>query len=302
MKSTAELLVGGAGSGRRVPTWAAGLIDALSRDLPVVLTRGDLRARLSEVGSDRDVEATVTELRRLGWLVGLPIRGTWAFVPPGQVGLVDPYLALRGWLARQPDMPLMLAGASAAWHLGYLDRAPEGPTSIWLPHGTRLPDGLRPYATVVQIRWSPQAIGLVGPSTKFLLRRRLDLISWSNGVPAFGPEALLAQLGARPASFGPWADLVTHLGAIVADCDDERLVKLLEHHTLSTWQRVGYLLHAGGDHNRGVALLDLRRDKVLPKVRFDRAGPIGDTPGVYASDFHLIDRLVAPLQSVIGKA
>jgi len=88
---------------RRVPTWASGLVAGLSRDLPAVVTREDLADRLAEVGSDRSVDTTIDELRRLGWLVGLPIQGTWAFIPPGQDAVADPYLTIRAWRARDPD-------------------------------------------------------------------------------------------------------------------------------------------------------------------------------------------------------
>lgn len=84
------------------------------------------------------------------------------------------------------------------------------------------------------------------PSTRFLARRHLDIVSWASGLPAFGPEALLVQLGARPASFGPWVDFVAHLEQLVDDCDDDKLAVLLAAQTVSTWQRAAYLLHSGG--------------------------------------------------------
>ena len=81
---------------RRVPTWAAGLIGGLSADVPTVVTRENIDGRLTDAGNDRDVDSTINELRRLGWLVGLPIHGVWAFIPPGQDQLADPYTILRG--------------------------------------------------------------------------------------------------------------------------------------------------------------------------------------------------------------
>jgi hypothetical protein len=153
MKSSSEevSLRSPLGVERRVPSWAAGLVAGLARDLPAVVTRHDIVDRLAEVGSDRDVESAIAELRRLGWLVGLAVHGAWAFIPPGQEEVVDPYLDLRAWRARDPAATFRLAGAAAAWHLGYLDRAPMGRVALWLPTGLRLPDGLRPVVSVTRI-------------------------------------------------------------------------------------------------------------------------------------------------------
>ena len=303
MKSTeSSRLASGVGTDRRIPTWAAGLISGLSRDLPTVLTREEILERLTDSQSKRDIDATINELRRLGWLVGLPIHGVWAFIPAGQDELADPYLALRAWLARDPDARFRLAGAAAAWHLGYLDRAPDRQTAIWLPATTRLPDGLRPYVSLVQIKWGPDAANLVGPTTRLLLQRKLDIVSWASGLPAFGPEALIVQLAARPSSFHPWADLVAHLGQLVDDCDDERLATLLADQSTSAWQRASYLLHAAGQQPRGLRLLDQRPRRPLPKVKFEHTGIDQGDPGVWMAEYHLLDRLVAPLQLVLGKA
>lgn len=294
-----------AGMDRRVPTWASGLVAGLSRDLPTVVTREDLSDRLAELASDRDVDSSIDELRRLGWLVGLPIQGTWAFIPPGQDAVADPYLPLRAWLARYPDTEFLLAGAAAAWHLGYLDRNPDGRTSIWLPTERRLPDGLRPHISVVRIRWSRAAAKQLRPSTALLLRRKLDLVAWAGGLPAFGPEALVVQLAARPASFRPWADLVAHLGQLAADCDDDRLADLLAGQSASTWQRAAYLLHAAGHPPRGIELFDRRpAGGPMPKVHFEQSTRHrgDDDSALWVPQYYVVDRLIAPLQGLVGKA
>ncbi len=91
MKSTTSPL----GADRRVPGWASALVAGLARDLPSVVTRDEMAERLSTANVDRNVASTINELRRLGWLVALPVKGTWAFVPPGQEAVTDPYLPLR---------------------------------------------------------------------------------------------------------------------------------------------------------------------------------------------------------------
>lgn len=152
---------------------------------------------MAELGLDRDDDVVVSELRRLGWLVGLPVQGAWAFIPPGQDAVADPYLPLRAWRARYPRAEFLLAGEAAGWHLGYLDRRPDGPIPIWKRAALRFPDGLRPCVTVVQLKWGDTSTKELQPSAALLALRHLDIVNWAGGLLAFGPEALLVQLAAR---------------------------------------------------------------------------------------------------------
>lgn len=285
---------------RRVPAWAAALFDQLSRELPSVVTLDDVALGLQSSGTSRSPESAVRELRRLGWLEPLPVHGAWTFMPAGQSSLADPYLSLRAWLAVDPTAGLMLAGAASAWHLGYLDRQPAGRTDIWLPAETRLPDGLRPFASVSRIRWHAASRAHLTPSRHFLIRRKLDLLRWADGLPAFGPEALLAQLAIRPSSFEPWTDLVAHLPVLVGDCDDTNLCALLEGKASAAWQRAAYIVHAGGSLERGMQVLARRPDESMSKARFNVGGI--DLEGVWSADFQVLDTVIAPLQAVTRKA
>ena len=154
----------------------------------------------------------------------------------------------------------------------------------------------------MQLRWSNPAKNLLGPSIKFLLHRKLDVVSWANGLPAFGPEALIVQLATRPSSFLPWADIIAHLDRLADDCDDERLATLLADQSTSAWQRAGYLLHAAGRQSRGLDLLDLRPRRPMPKVKFEHRSVGTNDSGTWVAEYHLLDRLIAPLQLVLGKA
>lgn len=303
MASTSGRFVSSGSADRRVPSWAAALVASLARDEPAVVTRGDIGERLEDLGSERDADSAVEELRRLGWLVGLPIKGTWAFIPPGQEAVSDPYLPIRAWRASDRRADVMLAGAAAAWHLGYLDRAPDGQVPIWIPKGRRLPDGLRPHVTVVSIDWSPELADELLPSKRLLLRRKLDIVDWASGLPAFGPEALVVQLASRPASFDPWAGLVQHLAQLVEDVDERRMSQLLRGQSASAWQRAAYLIHAGGDPVRALRLFDQRPRGPIPKVHFSHPASGSDDEGaLWVPQYKLVDRLIAPLQGLVGKA
>src|SRR6202050_3983045 len=85
---------------QRIPTWGTGLHNRLAQDRPAVVTRADIGAYLAEVGSNRDVDATVKHLQRLGWLVPVHIKGVWAYLPPRGEGITDRYIDLRGWGGR----------------------------------------------------------------------------------------------------------------------------------------------------------------------------------------------------------
>jgi hypothetical protein len=284
-------------SDRRIPGWAAGLVTHLARDRPPVVTRADLARLLAETGSGRQPEATAQELRRLGWLIPLHVNGAWAFLPPGEVEVTDPYIDLRGWQARDPDAVLALAGEAAAWHLGYLDRAFGGPPAVWIPDGRRLPHGLRSRFTALSLGWLPQDAQLLGPAPRLLHRRRLDLTRWATGLPALGPEALLVQLACRPSSFRVWADLISHLEELAGDCDPDRLIRLLQRQSGSSWQRAAYLLARGGRRGPATEVLRRRPGPALAKAQFGAGGH-----SAWDGEFHIADHLIAPLQAALGKA
>lgn len=301
MKSSAELgrWRSSAGTERRIPGWAQGIVAALSRDEPKVVTRSEVAALVVEAGVERTPDEAIGELRRLGWLVRLGIAGAWTFIPPGQAEVIDPYLDLRAW-DRLASPGFHLCGANAAWFLGYLDRAPDGKAQVLLPAGTALPKGLRPSVSAVRLPGSPDA-DLLRPTQRFLVRRRLDLLRWSDGLPCVGPEGLVTQLALRPASFGPWDDLITHLPRFVEDIDDSRLTRLLQGSSAAGWQRAAYLLHAGGAPDRGGALIAAAPYDRLPVTTFE-ARPTSNSDGLWVPQYGLIDRLVHPTQATLGKA
>lgn len=189
------------GAERRVPGWAQGVVAALARDQPRVVTRTDVDALLHELGVVRGTDDAIAELRRLGWLVHLGIAGTWTFIPPGQAEVVDPYLGLRAW-DRIASPGFHLSGANAAWFLGYLDRASDGKAQILLRAETLLPKGLRASVSTLRCQtlrlpWSPSPHALE-PIQRYLMRRRLDLVRWSDGLPCIGPRSTSGPARAPP--------------------------------------------------------------------------------------------------------
>lgn len=284
-------------SGRPVPPWGAGLVDALSRDRPVVLTRRDLKRYLDETGSSRVVDQVATDLQQLGWLTSLHLKGVWGFVPAGESVRSDPYLDLQGWRARDPDAVFFLAGEAAAWHLGYLPRRFSGPVAVWTSPGDRVPHGLRPYVSQVRVRWSPEDAPRLGPTVELLHRKGLDVTGWAGGLPALGPDALLVQLAVRPTSMRAWGDLVANLDVVAGDCSVDQLSFLLRDQSASAWQRAGYVLHRGGRTDDGLRLLD-----ESPHERMTTAQLGHSDKAVWSNEFQVNDRIIARVQDLLGKA
>ena len=282
---------------RPVPRWAAGLISRLSRDRQEVVTRDDVAQYLTEIGSSREPARTVNDLQKLGWLTTLHIKGVWAFAPAGESKEADPYLDLLGWQARDKDAVFALAGEAAAWHLGYVKRKFDGPPAIWLPATAKLPHGLRSFFSVVRIDWTTEDRNHLRPSPRLLRKKGLDLTRWANGLPALGPDALLAQLAVRPKSFRTWADLIAQLDVLVADCGLECLATLLRMQSAAAWQRAAYFLDRGGRREDGLVLLRRRPHEHMSSVT------IGEGPQAeWSSDFRINDYLIAPIQKQLGKS
>lgn len=98
---------------------------------------------------------------------------------------------------------------------------------MWLPSSERVPHGLRRYVSLVRLRWMGEQAREFALSSRLLRRKGLDLTNWAGGLPAFGPEALIVQLAARPASFRVWADLIPQLDVLASDCDSGKIERLL---------------------------------------------------------------------------
>ena len=277
---------------RSIPGWAADLVDLLVQKAPIVVTREHIKRALSEVGSSMQTDAAIKGLVRRGWLGNRGVRGTWAFFPPGVDDLADPYLGLHGWLIIRSDVRFLLAGSSAAWHLGYLTRMPVRPM-IWLGREVILPKALEGLIDTVRTPFPERVdLKLLEPSMLLLRKKNLDLLTWSARLPSFGPEALLVQIASRPASFASWADLVARFDEFVRDIDIKRLRELLVDAKNTTRQRAVYLLRLGQRYDA--------TDLLPPKLQTVRFGTKG--PALWDPVTAVHDHMVAPLLNVNAKA
>ncbi len=263
-------MVSPAGADRRIPTWASRVVSGLARDRPVVVTKEDLTQRLTEAGCGRDPDSAIRELRRIGWLVQLPVKGTWAFIPPARPpSRTRIYRCARGW-------PVTRTRASC-WPVhpqrGTSDTWTANPTAA-SRSGCRRPKAARRPSIVCVRRAHPLERGghrtagsasrVAGPAAA-RPRRVGDRVTGARtrSITCANRHApgLVRAVG-RPCP---------HLDDLVADCSDERLERLLSGRPTSAWQRASYLLDSGGEPARGQALLAKRHTEVMPVTRFTTA-------------------------------
>ena len=275
---------------RTIPRWAAPILTQLIEALPPVVTEKSMEGLLE--ASAADARHTIRGLVRLGWLRGVGVRGAWAFLPPGIGDLQDPYLSLRGWQAVDTDAEFALAGATVAWHLGYLRRRPAT-VSIWLREKDALPPGLRGKFHVVTTQFPATTPAKeLSPTTVLLRKRKLDLTAWSSRLPAFGPEALLVQLAQRPASID-WTELAAELTTVTRDVDIERMKRLLSSSSNSAKQRAAYFFACSQQVSEASNLLPDDRHPV-------KLG--SDGPGHWDKTTQVMDHLLASRASAQDKA
>jgi predicted transcriptional regulator of viral defense system len=101
------------------------------------------------VASQR-VRDVIAQLRKHGWLVSLPLRGTYEFQPAvgGPYPSGDSWLELRVALARNPAARAHVGLGSAAFLRHLSDRRPVPDTVVWLVEQPVPPGLLRAYRVV----------------------------------------------------------------------------------------------------------------------------------------------------------
>ena len=263
----------------------------------------DIEERLRRIDLRRDAGVVVGELQRLGWLRRTGVRGAWAFLPPGEDQLIDPYLDLRGLQATQPGRRFFLSGDIAAYHLGLLDRRPES-LQLWLPNtanASALPHRLRTTMATVTLPF-PDDPELLSPSRAQYRALRLDRLRWASGFDAFGPDALLGQLACRPSSFASWFDLTNHLDALTRDIEPDRVARLLRTAPGSAWQRAAYILDTAGDATSASELFAVRPPVNLAVTHLGQRDSTPTRDRVWSADYNVIDSLLRPLLNAVGKA
>ncbi len=170
------------------------------------VTTTEIAAMIDAPAGSQRVRDVVALLRKHGWLLPLPLRGAYEFQPAvgGPYPSGDPWLELRGALARHPDARAHVGLGSAAFLQRLADRRPVPDTVVWLADHPVPPGLLRPYRVV---RCAPD---------RFFGSSSID------GLPVATPERIALEVALWPMYAG---DLGGRGGACAPSADSPGLAR-----------------------------------------------------------------------------
>ncbi len=221
---------------RYIPRWLAAIVQFLELEQKKLVSVDDVQyLRPVSRAAARHAIATLV---RLGWLRPIGVRGKYEFIPGAAAGPYpsgDPWLVLRAELERWPDK-FHVGATSAAWLLGYAQRAPSRHIVVTTPD-FRAPARLKSVYEVLSTEPAPA----------------------SNKVSGL-PVPTAAELFVEVAQLAPRLKLDSAQGwlrRVLSDAAPEEISAVLRDRGSSTWARAGYLAEVCGaaDHAKAVAAL-----------------------------------------------
>lgn len=211
---------------RTISAALAPLVAELELEQPVVVTIGQLARALGRLGIGTEPKKAAARLRATGWLLPTRTAGVWEFAPgahAGPIGHGDPYLELRAVAAADPSLSPALAGASALFVHGLIDR---------------VPDGL--HVAVTARHRVPQALKRISTVTYF--DSRLEPVR-RDGLAVQRVATVLVAAATRPTRVRSWAAIGERLADIVDAADRDELDVELADRPAASLARVAYLVH-----------------------------------------------------------
>ena len=195
----------------------------------------------ADLGSDPH-EWAVRSLVAHGWLVPLPMRGTYEFLPaqsgPDRAG--DPLTEAAAALKRSPDLRIQIVLGGAAFLGGFNERAPTRYTLI-VPRQAPIQRGLAQAYDL--IRAAPSRFFGATPQ---------------DGVPVSGASRLLLDAALWPERAGDLRDTGHWLRAALAKADISEIIafaKRLDSDRVTA--RAGYFAEAFGRPDVAAILADM---------------------------------------------
>lgn len=228
----------------------AAVVEDLELEQPAVVTMAELRKIVARHHVLTSPAVVASRLRANGWLLPTGSRGVWEFAPgahAGPYGRGEPTMVLRAALAATPNLDAALALGSAAWALGYADRAPAK-LDVAVPHPSAAPAALTRAA---HMHGFTCRVGYL----------------FAKGVPVHRPESVLAHLAASPSSVRFWSSVLEWLPDLAADLDVDVVAAELANRPVATRVRAGYLISGMRPD-----VADLVRTDVGDVVRFGARG------------------------------
>lgn len=215
-------------SGRTLPAGLASVVEALELDQARLVTTGMLEELRHRAGLATPARLIASRLRDRGWLLATSRRGVYEFAPGSHAGAVsrgDRTLPLQAVLAASPDWSAGLTLQSAAWALGFADRAPA-----------RLEVAARDQAV------ARSAGRILGEDARVVTFAPTLPMDHHRGVPVLSADSVVVHMAAHPAHVRSWSSAVEWLPDLAADLTSDRVAVELacRPHTVAT--RAAYLL------------------------------------------------------------
>jgi predicted transcriptional regulator of viral defense system len=223
------------------------------------------------VASQR-VRDVIAQLRKHGWLVSLPLRGTYEFQPAvgGPYPSGDPWLELRVALARKPAARAHVGLGSAAFLRHLADRRPVPDTVVWLVEEPVPPGLLRAYRVV---RCAPD---------RFFGSSPVD------GLPVATPERIALEVALWPGYAGDLRSPEHWMRDVLQQVDVDALVDGARRLGPAVTGRLGYLAERFDVAAAAAAIAELPRTHPIwlgsrttqEARRYDNRWGVYDTIGV----------------------
>lgn len=265
-------------NGRHIPKSAAGALEFLELEQPVVVTRDTLAGALRNAGrrnSAADVAYLARILRENGWLRSLRTTGAWEFAPgarAGAHGSGDPFIELRAWLTTHDEAEFQVASHSAAWLHGWANHQSDPPDISAYP-GTLIPRALRGFSVV---RWHSA-------------QPALDL----SELPVWGADTLIAFMASRPTRFGGWTNASSWLPDAAKQATYDGLRNELADEPHSSWARAAYLLTWSGQPH----IADVITQDAPPGVGPFHLGSRATGQSIYNKQHDVVDHVLATAET-----
>jgi hypothetical protein len=212
---------------RSLPRSLAPVVEGLELRQPRIVNRAILGEVLAEAGMTLSPEVAAERLVRLGWLLPLRTRDAWEFAPGARAGRFsagDPWIELRGLLARDPNAPVALAFDSAVWELGHASHQPSRPILAHRP-GWRQPPALDVRAATFDWRLPTRVV---------------------RDLPVWTEPTIVVAAAERPAVQGNWANADDWLPDTFEATKPEQIATEASGRSVSTLARLGYLAEWSG--------------------------------------------------------
>lgn len=206
----------------------APIVEQLELEQPHLITLHTLAQLSKESNAKSSPRVIAARLIKQGWLLPTGIPAVYEFAPAsnaGPHGMNDPATLFAAALTHDPTLQASLSGDSAAWALGYADRAPTKLTIATPTNTSKMPAALTKKAHITRFD------AKLPPTT-------------ARTVPTQQTETLIVWLASKPNHVVSWETVQEWLPRATTNLNAQLILQELENRPNTTKVRLGYLLQA----------------------------------------------------------